>query len=54
MLDEPERGLDPDFRERLAAGIRAYAAGGGTVVMATHDLSLVDAARARPVTLEAA
>ncbi|MEU8305111.1 ABC transporter ATP-binding protein [Actinomadura sp. NPDC048955] len=54
LLDEPERGLDPDFRERLAAGIRAYAAGGGTVVMATHDLSLVDAARARPVTLEAA
>jgi heme ABC exporter ATP-binding subunit CcmA len=54
LLDEPERGLDPAFRERLAENLTAYAAEGGTVVMATHDLRLVEATRARSVTLEAA
>ncbi|SEN76025.1 heme ABC exporter ATP-binding protein CcmA [Nonomuraea pusilla] len=37
LLDEPERGLDAAFRERLAGLLDAYAAEGGTVVMATHD-----------------
>ncbi|GAA3214584.1 heme ABC exporter ATP-binding protein CcmA [Nonomuraea helvata] len=47
LLDEPERGLDADFRARLADLLGAYAAAGGTVVMATHDQGL--AARARQV-----
>ncbi|MET7460476.1 heme ABC exporter ATP-binding protein CcmA [Nonomuraea sp. NPDC005501] len=47
LLDEPERGLDASFRVRLGELIDAYAAGGGTVVMATHDPAL--AARARQV-----
>ncbi|MFB4315946.1 ATP-binding cassette domain-containing protein [Actinomadura sp. 21ATH] len=52
LLDEPERGLDPAFRGRLADILAGYAAEGGTVVMATHDLDL--AGRARRVTLDAA
>ncbi|TDD66936.1 ABC transporter ATP-binding protein, partial [Actinomadura darangshiensis] len=54
LLDEPERGLDTEFRSRLAGIIAGYADGGGTVVMATHDLRLAEAAGARPVILEAA
>ncbi|QFG25333.1 ABC transporter ATP-binding protein [Actinomadura sp. WMMB 499] len=37
LLDEPERGLDPDFRDRLTEILVAYLRDGGTVVMATHD-----------------
>ncbi|MEQ4724818.1 heme ABC exporter ATP-binding protein CcmA [Nonomuraea sp. B19D2] len=47
LLDEPERGLDTDFRARLADLLVGYADEGGTVVMATHDQGL--AARARQV-----
>ncbi|MFI7634354.1 heme ABC exporter ATP-binding protein CcmA [Nonomuraea sp. NPDC049400] len=47
LLDEPERGLDTDFRARLADLLGGYADEGGTVVMATHDQDL--AARARQV-----
>ncbi|MFC4535997.1 ABC transporter ATP-binding protein [Sphaerisporangium dianthi] len=54
LLDEPERGLDAAFRERLAAILNGYARDGGTVVMATHDLRLATATQARLVTLEAA
>ncbi|MEV0668507.1 ATP-binding cassette domain-containing protein [Actinomadura luteofluorescens] len=52
LLDEPERGLDPVFRPRLASILAAYAAEGGAVVMATHDLDL--ARGARQVRMEAA
>ncbi|GII59796.1 ABC transporter ATP-binding protein [Planotetraspora thailandica] len=54
LLDEPERGLDTAFRDRLATMLTRYAAAGGTVVMATHDLGLARAAGARRVSLEAA
>ncbi|GGV02148.1 hypothetical protein GCM10010182_19670 [Actinomadura cremea] len=37
LLDEPERGLDPEFLDRLPEILVAYQADGGTVVMATHD-----------------
>ncbi|WP_371780474.1 ABC transporter ATP-binding protein [Streptosporangium subroseum] len=47
LLDEPERGLDAAFRRRLAAILTEYAAAGGTVVMATHDLQLAEATLAR-------
>ncbi|MFI7531803.1 heme ABC exporter ATP-binding protein CcmA [Streptosporangium sp. NPDC049376] len=54
LLDEPERGLDAAFRDRLADLLREYAARGGAVVMATHDLALAEACGARLVRLEAA
>ncbi|GAA2402516.1 ABC transporter ATP-binding protein [Actinomadura vinacea] len=54
LLDEPERGLDAAFRARLASILAGYAAAGGTVVMATHDPGMAQAAGARLVTLEAA
>ncbi|WP_188196465.1 heme ABC exporter ATP-binding protein CcmA [Nonomuraea sp. SYSU D8015] len=47
LLDEPERGLDADFRARLADLLDAYTDEGGTVLMATHDPGL--AARARRI-----
>jgi heme ABC exporter ATP-binding subunit CcmA len=45
LLDEPERGLDADFRTRLADLLDEYADEGGTVVMATHDQDLAAGAR---------
>ncbi|GII96421.1 heme ABC exporter ATP-binding protein CcmA [Sinosporangium siamense] len=53
LLDEPERGLDEGFRERLAETLSAYAREGGAVVMATHDMRLARHTGARVVTLEA-
>lgn len=52
LLDEPERGLDAAFRERLAGLLAEYAADGGTVVMVTHDPRFAE--DARHVALEAA
>jgi heme ABC exporter, ATP-binding protein CcmA len=52
LLDEPERGLDARFRERLAALLAGYAADGGAVVMATHDHAFARAAGARTLTME--
>ncbi|MDL4817205.1 ATP-binding cassette domain-containing protein [Actinomadura opuntiae] len=51
LLDEAERSPDPTFRARLASILAAYAAEGGTVVMATHNLDL--ARDDRQVPLEA-
>jgi ABC-2 type transport system ATP-binding protein len=52
LLDEPEQSLDPAFRAELAALLRLeYAAHGGTVVMATHDLDFAAAAGARQLQL---
>ncbi|NRQ39191.1 heme ABC exporter ATP-binding protein CcmA [Nonomuraea sp. NN258] len=45
LLDEPERGLDAGFRERLAELLATYADEGGTVIMATHDQGLATHAR---------
>ena len=48
LLDEPEQSLDAGFRRELAGLLRdGYAAHGGAVVMATHDLDFVAAAGAR-------
>jgi len=53
LLDEPEQSLDAGFRLELADLLRdGYAANGGTVVMATHDLDFAAAAGARDVLLE--
>ena len=52
LLDEPEQSLDTGFRRDLAALLRqGYAAHGGTVVMATHDLDFAVAADSRQVPL---
>jgi ABC-2 type transport system ATP-binding protein len=52
LLDEPEQSLDAGFRQELAGVLRlGYAAHGGTVVMATHDLDFAGAAGARRVLL---
>jgi ABC-2 type transport system ATP-binding protein len=53
LLDEPEQSLDSGFRRELASMLRdGYAAHGGTVVMATHDLDFAAAADSREVPLE--
>ncbi|MFI6294359.1 heme ABC exporter ATP-binding protein CcmA [Nonomuraea sp. NPDC050790] len=49
LLDEPERGLDAAFRDRLGALLLEYTTGGGTVVMATHDGDLATRARRVPL-----
>lgn len=54
LLDEPEQSLDAGFRRRLAELlVSGYVAGGGTVVMATHDPVFAGMARAREVVLSA-
>jgi ABC-2 type transport system ATP-binding protein len=52
LLDEPEQSLDAGFRQVLAELLSTqYAAHGGTVIMATHDLDFADAAGSRRVVL---
>jgi ABC-2 type transport system ATP-binding protein len=52
LIDEPEQSLDIGFRQILAGWLlREYAAQGGAVVMATHDLALAATAEARRVQL---
>jgi energy-coupling factor transport system ATP-binding protein len=40
LLDEPTRGMDAPSRTALEHAVRAHAAGGGAVVLATHDVEL--------------
>ncbi|WP_227134754.1 ABC transporter ATP-binding protein [Halorubellus salinus] len=42
VLDEPANGLDPTMARRLRTVIGDIAAGGGTVLLSTHDLHAVD------------
>src|SRR5690606_41548544 len=39
-LDEPTRGLDYGAKQRLGHALRDLAAGGTTVLLATHDVEL--------------
>ncbi|MDQ1685364.1 MAG: type transport system ATP-binding protein [Frankiaceae bacterium] len=43
VLDEPERRLDPDARDRLAGLLNDERSAGVTIVMATHHRELADA-----------
>ncbi|HEY8719696.1 ABC transporter ATP-binding protein [Pengzhenrongella sp.] len=43
VLDEPEQRLDQRMRAALAERLRAETAGGGAVLMATHDPELLEA-----------
>ncbi len=40
LLDEPTRGIDAASRDALERAISEHAAGGGAVVVATHDVEL--------------
>ncbi len=40
LLDEPTRGMDAPSRTALEHAMRAHAAHGGAVVLATHDVEL--------------
>jgi energy-coupling factor transport system ATP-binding protein len=53
LLDEPTRGLDAAVKRRLIGFLRAHAARGGAVALATHDVELVAAVATRVVILAA-
>ena len=42
LLDEPTRGLDPLLRTTLHGLLREFQAGGGTVLLSSHDLAEVE------------
>lgn len=44
ILDEPEQRLDPEGRASVAALLTDYLAGGGTILMASHDDAFAAAA----------
>lgn len=52
LLDEPTAGLDPRARDACLAAVRAAAADGATVVMASHDANALAAVADRVVVLE--
>jgi energy-coupling factor transport system ATP-binding protein len=51
LLDEPTRGLDYPSKARLIATLRALAADGHAVVLATHDVELAAEVSTRTVVL---
>jgi ABC-2 type transport system ATP-binding protein len=51
VLDEPTSGLDVESRRRVWADVRAFAAGGGTVLLTTHNLEEADALATRVVVI---
>jgi energy-coupling factor transport system ATP-binding protein len=50
-LDEPTRGMDAASRTALQGAVRAHAAAGGAVVLATHDVELAARCATRAVVL---
>ena len=52
VLDEPTTGLDVDARKSTWAGIRAFAAEGGAVLLTTHSLEEAEALASAMVVLE--
>lgn len=42
LLDEPTKGLDAHAKAVLAGQLVEFSRGGGTVILATHDLALVE------------
>jgi ABC-type multidrug transport system ATPase subunit len=51
VLDEPTNGLDPDGTQMLLGVLRDHIAGGGGVLLATHDLGFADGLSARRIVL---
>jgi ABC-type multidrug transport system ATPase subunit len=52
ILDEPEQRLDREGRETVAAMLADYLAGGGSLLMASHDEVFAAASAAEVVTME--
>jgi ABC-type multidrug transport system ATPase subunit len=52
ILDEPEQRLDPDGRKEVAALLADYVAGGGSLLMASHDEEFAAASGAEVTTME--
>ena len=52
LMDEPTASLDTGRRADLASTLRALAAGGRTIVIATHDEEFVRACVQRVVTIQ--
>ena len=52
LMDEPTASLDPARREELAATLRGVAAGGTTLVIATHDAEFVRSCAQRVLLME--
>ncbi|MCB1005230.1 MAG: ATP-binding cassette domain-containing protein, partial [Acidimicrobiales bacterium] len=53
LLDEPTRGIDAPSRAALEEAVRGHAAGGGAIVLATHDIELAARCATRVVVLGA-
>ena len=51
LLDEPTRGLDYDAKRHLTVVLRALAARGHAIMLATHDVELVAAVATRAIVL---
>jgi energy-coupling factor transport system ATP-binding protein len=51
LLDEPTRGMDAASRAALESAVTSHAAGGGAVVLATHDIELAARCATRAVVL---
>ncbi len=51
LLDEPTRGIDPPSAAALERAVAEHAAGGGAVVLATHDVELAARCATRAVVL---
>jgi len=51
LLDEPHAGLDAEGRDELDRVLRAVAANGGTVIVASHELERAGALASRSVTV---
>jgi energy-coupling factor transport system ATP-binding protein len=51
LLDEPTRGIDPPSAAALEHAVADHAAGGGAVVLATHDVELAARCATRAVVL---
>jgi len=51
LLDEPHAGLDAQHRELLDGLLREAAAGGATVVLASHEVGVTEALADRVVTM---
>ena len=51
LLDEPTRGMDAPSRTALQHAIEGHAAGGGAVILATHDIELAARCATRAIVL---
>ena len=52
LFDEPTSGLDYSHMEKVAELLQQLANSGSTVIVSTHDFTLVDRFRKRVLTLE--